>query len=58
VSLFFLFAFAFGKKPANKKLSAGKPERTRALIAALGPGIMVTGIFFSMHSFTILNPGS
>ncbi|OPL17478.1 MAG: hypothetical protein AVO38_00390 [delta proteobacterium ML8_D] len=36
----------------------GRPDTTRALTAAFGPGITVRGIFFLIHSLITLNPGS
>ncbi len=55
--LCFLEVF-FGKKPKNITLSAEKPEIARAVMAAVGPGIISSSPCLSITALIKTNPGS
>ncbi len=47
-----------GRKPANRNLSGGRPDRISAVSAAEGPGAAVTGRSSAIAARTSLKPGS
>lgn len=59
VKVWFLFDVFLGRKPRKRTLSAEKPERARAVVAAVGPGIISRLMLLaSMASLIRLKPGS